>query len=165
VTEAHPARTRAITLALGIAVLVIDRLHKYVQIELHGWRGGEFVPVTGFFDYVLVWNTGIAYGLLTDVPLIVLLLLMGAAMLLLAVWWWRAEGLLARSGLAIILGGALSHVADRMIYGAVPDFFHFHWDKWSFYVFNVSDAAITLGAVLLILDSLLPGRSRRSQPQ
>ncbi len=48
----------------GANAFLLDRIHKYVQIDVFGWRGGEYVPVTGFFDYVLVWNTGISYGLL-----------------------------------------------------------------------------------------------------
>ena len=141
----------------------LDRLHKLVQLEILGWTGGEFVPVTGFFDYVLVWNTGISYGLLGDVPFWAL----GAShrrgphrplRLVVA----RRSGLL-RAGLALAIGGALSNAFDRWRYGAVADFFHFHWQNWSFYIFNLADAAITMGVLLLILDFVGIGRGKRSE--
>jgi len=151
-----------ISLFFALGIFVADRAHKYVQIEMQGWRGGEFVTVAPFFDYVLVWNTGISYGLLGDLPITALLVIMGAAFALLTVWWWRAETMIAQIGLAICLGGAASHIIDRWIYGAVPDFFHLHWGDWSFYIFNISDMAITFGVIILILDMLLAGRGQKS---
>jgi len=152
-------RQTRLGIVLGLVVFVSDRAHKFVQIEQLGWRGGEFIRVTSFFDYVLVWNTGISYGLLTGLPVAALLGLMVFASGLLIYWWWREESALARTGLAICIGGAASHMIDRMIYGAVPDFFHFHWEQWSFYVFNISDSSITIGVVLLLLD-LVWGKKR-----
>jgi signal peptidase II len=65
-----------------------------------------------------------------------------------------------RCGLALALGGALSNALDRALYGAVADFFHFHWGDWSFYIFNLADTAISLGVVLLLLDALGVGHRR-----
>lgn len=148
-----------LSLWLGGAAFALDRLHKYLQIEVFGWRGGEHVSLTPFFDYVLVWNPGISYSLLQSAPPLALLALMGAAILLLAFWWLRAETALAKFGLAICIGGALSHVVDRITYGAVPDFFYPHWQAWSFYVFNISDTAITCGVILLLVDTVRPRRN------
>jgi signal peptidase II len=151
------------SLILALVAFGIDRLHKLVQLDLLGWTGGEFVPVTGFFDYVLVWNTGISYGLLGDVPFWVLALLVAAALIGLMVWWYRADSGLLRAGLALAIGGALSNAVDRWRYGAVADFFHFHWQNWSFYIFNLADAAISVGVLLLILDFVGIGRGKRSE--
>ncbi|HEY0920211.1 signal peptidase II [Devosia sp.] len=140
--------------------LFADRLHKHVQIEVLGWRGGEIVPVTGFFDYVLVWNTGVSYGLFGDLPLWLLGLVIAAATIALAIWWWRSTQTLVRAGLALCIGGALSNAVDRLLYGAVADFFHFHWQAYSFYIFNIADTAITFGVLLLVLDILGIGRDR-----
>jgi signal peptidase II len=173
-------------LALSIALLILafglDRLHKFVQVSMDcispgaavcvpflgtflpetmlGWRGGEYVQVTSFFDYVLVWNTGISYGLLGSLPVWVIGALMAVALALLGVWWWRSDSTLLRAGLALCIGGALSNGLDRVLYGAVADFFHFHWQDWSFYIFNVADAMITAGVLLLILDVIGIGRSK-----
>jgi signal peptidase II len=144
------------SIVLGLAAFLLDRGHKFIQIEHLGWRGGEFIRVTGFFDYVLVWNTGISYGFLTGLPVGGLIAMMVVASALLVFWWWREDAFLTKVGLAICLGGAVSHIIDRIIYGAVPDFFHFHWSDWSFYVFNLSDTAITLGVVLLVIDLIWP---------
>jgi signal peptidase II len=169
---------------LALVAFGIDRIHKAIQVSgaclgpgearcvgyafgfvperITGWQGGEVVPVTSFFDYVLVWNTGISYGLLSTMPLWALGIIIAAAVVGLAVWWWRADTALVRFGLAIAIGGALSNALDRWLYGAVADFFHFHWGEWSFYIFNLADAAITLGVGLLVLDFLGVGRPRKA---
>ena len=69
----------------------------------------------------------------------------------------RGQHLLA-SGLALILGGALGNVIDRVQWGYVVDFIHVHYERWYFPAFNVADSAITVGAALLILDALMAGR-------
>lgn len=147
---------------LALVAFGIDRFHKIIQIDQFGWTGGEIVPVTSFFDYVLVWNTGISYGLFSALPVWALGILIAAATIGLVIWWWRADTALVRFGLAIAIGGALSNGFDRWRYGAVADFFHFHWGEWSFYIFNLADTAITLGVGLLVLDFLGVGRRRKA---
>lgn len=170
-----------LSLVLLIFAFVVDRVHKFVQVSwdcvqvgagrcidyslvpspsMASWTGGEIVPVTPFFDYVLVWNTGISYGLLGSLPVWAIGGLMAVALVLLCVWWWRSDAVLVRAGLALCIGGALSNALDRLLYGAVADFFHFHWQEWSFYIFNIADAMITAGVLLLILDVLGIGRHK-----
>jgi len=170
------------SLILALAAFGIDRAHKLLQLSpeclggscifptslfspsgLTGWMGGEYVPVTPFFDLVLVWNTGISYGLLGELPIMALAILIAAALIGLAVWWYLADSGLLRAGLALAIGGALSNALDRWLYGAVADFFHFHWQNWSFYIFNLADAAITIGVLLLLLDFVGIGRGKRSE--
>jgi len=152
-------RSLWISLVLFLFAFGADRLHKFLQISVFGWKGGEFVPVNGFFDYVLVWNTGISYGLLENLPVMLLGVLMVVAIIALAVWWWRSEAVLIKAGLALCIGGALSNAVDRWIYGAVADFFHFHYGPYQFYIFNIADSAITLGVILLLLDFVGLGRA------
>lgn len=132
----------------------------FVPFSLTEWRGGEFIRVTDFFDYVLVWNTGISYGMLGGLPVWAIGLIMAVAIIALTVWWFRTDVLLVRVGLALAVGGALSNALDRLLYGAVADFFHFHWGQWSFYIFNLADVAITVGVILLLLDAVGVGRAR-----
>lgn len=148
-------------MAIGQAKCV-EVLTAYVPFSMTNWRGGEVVRVTDFFDYVLVWNTGISYGLLDSLPVWTLGVIMLVAIAALSVWWWRADTKLIRLGLALCVGGALSNALDRLIYGAVADFFHFHWGSASFYIFNIADVAITFGVILLIADMLGVGRLRRA---
>jgi signal peptidase II len=131
--------------------------------SLIGWRGGEVVPVAPFFDYVLVWNTGISYGLLEGLPTWALGVIMLVAIVALSIWWWRTDVLLVRLGLALCIGGALSNALDRLLFGAVADFFHFYWGNWSFYIFNIADMAITFGVILLFADLLGLGRGRANK--
>jgi signal peptidase II len=152
-----------VSLFYGLAAFILDRAHKYWQVDLQGWHGGEHIRVTDFFDYVLVWNTGISYGLLGGMPLLALGALIVVAIAALGYWWWKATHILVRIGLMLCIGGALSNAIDRVLYGAVADFFHFHWQDASFYIFNVADVAITFGVLLLILDLLGIGRPRQAE--
>ena len=174
-------RSLVASLLIGLAAFLIDRGHKFYQVSMAcldwgaggcvsgltaanpavtGWTGGAYVPVTDFFDYILVWNTGISYGLLSSVPVWGLGLIMAVAIVALLVWWVRTDHLLVRSALMLIVGGAASNALDRLFYGAVADFFHFHYQAWSFYIFNLADVAISLGVLLLVLDMLGVGRPR-----
>lgn len=153
-----------LSLFLGMDVLILDRLHKYIQIDVMGWTGGEVMNLTPFFDYILVWNTGISYGLLGGLSPEALLGIMALAMGALAIWWWKDDALLTRLGIALAIGGAISNAIDRIIYGAVADFFHFHVGDWSFYVFNIADMAISLGVLLLVFDVLRPRRAQQTEP-
>jgi signal peptidase II len=158
VDRAHKAiQVSADCIALGQAVCV-GAFSAFVPFAMTGWRGGEVLRVTDFFDYVLVWNTGISYGLLDGMPVWTLGVVMLVAIVALSVWWWRADTLLTRLGLSLCIGGALSNALDRLIYGAVADFFHLHWGTWSFYIFNIADVAITMGVILLLADLIGLGK-------
>lgn len=172
------------SLLVGLFAFALDRLHKHIQVsadcigaapsvcldyvvgyipnEPTGWRGGEVVRVTDFFDYVLVWNRGVSYGLLDGLPVWALGVIAVAAIAALFVWWARTTDVLVRFGLMLAIGGAVSNALDRVLYGAVADFFHFHWQDWSFYIFNIADMAITLGVLLLFLDFVGVGRRKKS---
>jgi signal peptidase II len=158
--RAHKAfQVSAECIAMGAAPCVQIYSH-FVPFSMSNWRGGEVVNVTPFFDYVLVWNTGISYGLFGSLPVWGLGLLMLVAIVALAIWWWRTDSDLTRIGLSFCIGGALSNALDRLLYGAVADFFHFHYGEWSFYIFNIADVAITVGVLLLIADLAGIGKPR-----
>lgn len=147
-------RTVVLSLILGLAAFGADRLHKYVQMVVMGWPEGRFVPVLPFLDVGFVYNRGVSFGLLGSLPFWAVIAVVTIAFVALAVWWLRSGSALVKVGLAICLGGALSNIVDRWLYGAVADFFWFHWGETSFFVFNVADAAISVGVCLLILDVL-----------
>ena len=160
--RAHKAfQVSAECIAIGAAPCV-EVFTSYVPFAMTDWRGGEVVRVTDFFDYVLVWNTGISYGLFDSLPVWSLGVVTAVAILALAIWWVRADSALIRMGLALCIGGALSNALDRLLYGGVADFFHLHWGTWSFYIFNVADVAITAGVILLLADLIGLGRPQKA---
>jgi signal peptidase II len=141
-------------LAAALAGLAADQAHK-------AWMLGPFaigekgrVPVTPFFDWVMVWNRGVSYGLFTQDGetgrwFLIALGLAGTA--LFSWWMWKAERLLPALSLGLIAGGALANVIDRVIFGAVADFFLFHVGAFEWYVFNLADVWIVAGVIGMAL--------------
>jgi signal peptidase II len=127
---------------------VIGKLTAYVDV----------IPLTGFFNLVLVHNTGAAFSLFADQPgwqrFFFLGIAIAAAAVILFLLRKTASRPLFSIALALILGGALGNVIDRFRYGYVVDFLDFYLGTWHWPAFNVADSAITLGAALLIWDSL-----------
>ncbi|VAW46343.1 Lipoprotein signal peptidase [hydrothermal vent metagenome] len=139
--------------------LTIDRAQKFYQINIKGWSGGEMINVTSFFDYILVWNKGVSFGLFSSLPPILLGMIISVALILLIVWWVKADDVLSRVGLALCVAGAISNIIDRFLYGAVADFFHFYWGQYSFYIFNIADVLISLGLIILLLEMVIPKKN------
>ena len=123
-------------------------------------RRGD-VRVLPVLDLTMVWNRGVTFGLLTGsgwTSALILAALALAIVAALAVWLRRTDSLPTAIALGAIAGGAVGNVLDRLRYGAVVDFIRAHAFGWSWYVFNVGDAAIVCGVVAL---ALLGGRAPR----
>jgi signal peptidase II len=113
-------------------------------------------------ELVLAWNRGISYGLFqqeSDIGRWLLVVVSLGAVVWLGRWLWRETGRVAAVSLALIIGGALGNVVDRVAYGAVADFVHLTAGNYSWYIFNVADAAIVAGVVGLLYDSIRPGKA------
>jgi signal peptidase II len=148
-------------LVAALFVCAIDQLVKLWLIFAFDLGGKGFVRLAPILDLVLVWNTGISYGLFqqeSDLGRWVLLGFKVAAVILLTIWLFRASSRLTAVSLGLIIGGAVGNAIDRLAYGAVADFvlFHITTQTWQFrwYVFNVADAAIVAGVIGLLYDSL-----------
>jgi signal peptidase II len=148
-------------LIAAVVTLILDQASKLWLLHVFdiGHRG--MVQVTPFFDLVLAWNTGISYGWLQNMGTTGQTLLMigkAVAIVLLAIWMARSQTRLAVIGLGLIIGGAIGNAIDRIAYGAVVDFALFHiaiaGKTYSWYVFNLADAAIVAGVGALLYDSL-----------
>lgn len=152
---------RRIGLMVALLAFAADQFFKnflLYEFEFIVMRPFERVEVLPFFDLVMVWNRGISYGLFQadSLALTRLLTLFQLCAVALLTWWlFRADRRLLGVGLGLVIGGALGNVIDRIRFGAVADFFHFHAGNFSFYVFNIADAAITIGVVLLLWDAFL----------
>ncbi len=146
-------------LLLALGVLVADQWSKW-WIERNLALGGSRKIIDGFLDLTLVENTGVAFGLLPargQLSGVILLTVLGlAALTVVTVYFWRTptdERLLLTS-LALILGGAVGNLADRIASGAVTDFIDVYYGSYHWHTFNVADSAITIGICLMILEIL-----------
>jgi signal peptidase II len=154
-------------LPLTVGVIAVDQFTKKEIVD-HFFLG-ERIAVLPVLDIVHVHNTGAAFSMLADASgwqrwfFAVLALGVAAAIV---VWLGklkaRSQWLLACS-LSLILAGAIGNVIDRLRLGHVIDFIHVHWGSAYFAAFNVADAAITVGAALLLLDALLESRRGKAQ--
>ena len=159
--EDQPLRLTPFRLGFAalLATLLLDQASKlglYFGTDLVLTQPWRLAP---FMDLLVVWNRGVSYGMFQQEGSLgrwVLVAVSCLAAIALTIWMRRAETRLLGLALGLVAGGAIGNAIDRAAYGAVFDFVHLHWGTWSWYVFNVADAAIVAGVVGLILDSLWP---------
>ena len=151
-------------LLLAAAVLVADQLAKSWIVNTVGLRLKGTVPLAPFLNLTWVENHGISMGILNSGDTNRWLITAITAAIAVAVGVWLARERDGRDALALgsILGGALGNIADRVRLGYVVDFVHLHVGDRSFYVFNVADAAITLGVIALLLRGATKPQAPRS---
>lgn len=114
------------------------------------------VRVAPFFDLVLAWNRGVSYGWFatsSQTGRWILVALMATIVAVLAVWLFRATDRISGLSLGFLIGGALGNILDRIVHGAVADFFFFHVGSFQWYVFNLADVAIVAGVAGLLYSS------------
>jgi len=141
-------------LAIGV-LIVIDQAVKQVMLTLV-FNPPRMLEVTGFFNLVPVWNTGVSFGLFGDTGTSRWILVAVALVIvvILLVWLARAESGIVSIALVLVIGGALGNVLDRVFYGAVIDFFDIHAFGFHWPSFNIADATIVIGTALLLYDGL-----------
>ncbi|NVK35298.1 MAG: signal peptidase II [Rhodobacteraceae bacterium] len=153
-------RFSALVLSIAALGLVLDQASKVWLLQGFDLASRGSVSVIPTIDFVLVWNYGISYGLFQQESLIgrwLLALFTIGATIALWIWAVRSNRLLTAASLALIIGGALGNGVDRVAYGAVVDFVHFSIGDFSWYVFNLADVWIVLGAAGLLYESFTPG--------
>ncbi|HTO80407.1 MAG TPA: signal peptidase II [Methylocystis sp.] len=155
---------QALGLAAAGAAFLLDQAHKFWMLDVFGMAAREPIRLASFLDVVLSWNRGISYSMLSaqgDIARYGLLVLQLAIVGGLCVWLWRTPRRLTALALGLIVGGAIGNALDRLRFGAVADFFFLHTSlpvgPLANYVFNVADALITLGVVLMLFDAARGG--------
>lgn len=144
---------------LTLAVVVLDRASKawFEARTVEGWR---HELIHNFIYLVHARNPGIAFGVLADsASTFTRVILIGGSLAVIAVLAWllvagKIVSTMGNAGLALLLGGAAGNVSDRIFHGAVTDFFEVWFGTYHYPAFNVADSAITIGAVLILLDVL-----------
>ncbi|GLK78745.1 signal peptidase II [Methylopila turkensis] len=143
--------------ALALVVLALDQALKLWALFVFDLAEKGRVAVAPMFDLVLVWNTGVSYGLLqqdSEFGRWALVALHVVASIAITIWIAREKDAFSALGLALILGGAIGNGIDRIAYGAVVDYALLHWGDATWYVFNLADAAIVAGVGLLLYGAL-----------
>ncbi|MCH8684600.1 signal peptidase II [Pedomonas mirosovicensis] len=152
------ATHRLLGYAFAAVVLVADQVSKWWILEVFRLPEKISVPiVNGFLHLTMVWNRGVSTGLLTaksDMGRWLLIALTAAISIFVAVWLWRERSRWQAVALGGILGGAIGNIIDRTRFGAVADFIDVKGIPYWSYVFNVADAAITIGVAIILLLSL-----------
>ena len=164
-------RRRRPYLAVTALVVVVDQVTKWLvsrSLELHEYRP----LVDGLLSLSHVRNRGAAFGILSDADIpyqaVLFSVLSLAALLAIAVYAWRLPeaARLPQAALALILGGAIGNLVDRVRLGYVVDFVHVYWREHQWPDFNAADSAITVGVTLLVLDILRsPHAERPGKPE
>jgi signal peptidase II len=155
-SSSSPSNGMLSWLGISLVIVLIDQITKITIAKLFSY--GDSMPVTSFFNLVLTYNKGAAFSFLADESgwqrYFFTALGIGAALFIVFLLKRHAGQRLFCWALALILGGAVGNVIDRVAYGHVIDFLDFHAGGWHWPAFNVADMAIVGGAALFILDEL-----------
>jgi signal peptidase II len=160
------ATPRLAGLLVALLTLAIDQANKLWLIFIYDIEQRQPVHLAPFLDVVFAKNPGISYSLLSVKTaagrwgLIAVALVATAA---LALWLYRSRSWITSLALGLVIGGALGNAYDRLAYGFVADFYHFHIGGFSWYIFNLADVAIVVGVGLLLCESVFVKRDALRQ--
>ena len=152
-----------INLSLVILIFLIDRISKIYVIFLDNKFLGSEIFSSKYLNITLIWNEGIAFGLLNfekNYLYNILTILILTVIILILFMIIKTEGL-KRFSLLLILGGALGNIFDRIFYKAVPDFIDFHIGNFHWFIFNIADIFISVGVIFMILLELIGINEKR----
>ena len=146
-----------VNLFIVVTIFLIDRISKLYVINLLGDLNDQQIFLTSFLNIYLIWNEGIAFGLLsfeskTIYNFITILILIINIIIIYIIY--KLEDF-RKYFFLIILGGSLGNLFDRLVYNAVPDFIDFHIGNLHWFIFNPADIFITIGVICLILDEFI----------
>ncbi len=153
---------------IALGVVVLDQATK--QVIIHALRVGEGIPVVrGYFDIVFILNPGAAFGVFATLPdsvrnpFFIAISAAAAALIILYRIRYAGQHGLSSFALALILGGAVGNLLDRLRYGMVVDFLDVHIHQYHWPAFNAADSAISVGVALMLLDMLLDWRREKQR--
>ena len=141
------------SLFLVIFIFTLDRLSKIIIIKLSEPLNELNISVTSFINFNLIWNEGIAFGLLSfdDKFYYNLITLLIALITSIIIWLANKSKGVEKLGFLMIVGGSLGNLFDRIYYSSVPDFIDISINNFHWFIFNVADIFITIGVILLII--------------
>ena len=134
-------------------LFLVDRITKYLIVTYSNPSGELIVPLTSFLKINLIWNSGIAFGLLSfqdDLYYNILTAIIIFITLILSYFMIKSNDV-EKAGFCLIIGGSLGNIFDRIYYSSVVDFIDFHVNNFHWFIFNVADIFITIGVIILIV--------------
>jgi signal peptidase II len=153
-----------ISFSIVALIYFLDRLSKIYVIQLDKNNLGSDIFNSAYLNIVLIWNKGIAFGLLSfgeSYLYNILSLIIAIIIIVLVIMSLKSQGL-KRYSLLMVVGGALGNLHDRFFFNAVPDFIDFHIGNFHWFIFNVSDIFITLGVISMIVLELFDNKNEKT---
>ena len=154
-----------INFSIVALIYFLDRLSKIYVIQLDKNNLGSDIFNSAYLNIVLIWNKGIAFGLLSfneSYLYNIISLIIAIIIIVLVIMSLKSRGF-KRYSLLMIVGGALGNLHDRIFFNAVPDFIDFHVENFHWFIFNVSDIFITLGVISMIVLELLDNKIEKTK--
>ena len=152
-----------ISFSIVFLIYFLDRLSKIYVIELDKNNLGSDIFNSAYLNIVLIWNKGIAFGLLSfseSYLYNIISLIIAIIIIVLVIMSLKSQGF-KRYSLLMVVGGALGNLHDRFFFNAVPDFIDFHIGNFHWFIFNVSDIFITLGVISMIVLELFDNKNEK----
>jgi signal peptidase II len=152
-----------ISFSIVALIYFLDRLSKIYVIQLDKNNLGSDIFNSTYLNIVLIWNKGIAFGLLSfneSYLYNIISLIISIIIIVLIIMSLKSQGF-RRYSLLMIVGGALGNLHDRFFFNAVPDFIDFHIGNFHWFIFNVSDIFITLGVISMIVLELFDNKNEK----
>ena len=152
-----------ISFSIVVLIYFLDRLSKIYVIQLDKNNLGSDIFNSTYLNIVLIWNKGIAFGLLSfseSYLYNIISLIIAIIIIVLVIMSLKNQGF-KRYSLLMIVGGALGNLHDRFFFNAVPDFIDFHIGNFHWFIFNVSDIFITLGVISMIVLELFDNKNKK----
>ena len=153
-----------ISFSIVALIYFLDRLSKIYVIQLDKNNLGSDIFNSAYLNIVLIWNKGIAFGLLSfseSYLYNIISLIIAIIIIVLVIMSLKSQGL-KRYSLLMVVGGALGNLHDRFFFNAVPDFIDFHIGNFHWFIFNVSDIFITLGVISMIVLELFDNKNEKT---
>ncbi len=143
-------------LIIALFCIFLDQAHKYYMLEIYDMPEKKLVAITSFYNNVMVWNKGISFGLFQEFSKSNYFFLITSTLIILLLCYFlrKAKSNYEVIGYSAIIGGAVGNIIDRLRFGAVADFFDFHYAGFHWPAFNIADSCIFCGAMLLIIYSI-----------
>ncbi len=142
---------------ISAIIFTLDRLSKYLVLELSNFNDNFNIPITSFLDLNLVFNKGIAFGLFSVDDVIyynIITLIIISITVVVLIMAFKSTGI-EKHGFSMIFGGSLGNLFDRLYYSSVVDFIDIHINNFHWFIFNFADIFISVGVVLLIFFEIL----------